>query len=53
MDISVNLASLCRTCHDSLHAGRIKRRELLEKIARRERKTCEEIEEIIWRTLRA
>lgn len=46
-DIPENLIALCRTCHDKVGNLKIMRSEVLELIAKREKKTPKEIMEII------
>lgn len=58
LDITENLMALCATfaggenCHDKAHWGAIPRAELLEIVARRERKTVQAIQAKVWRLLR-
>jgi hypothetical protein len=44
IDHPFNLLACCPGCHDSIHAGRIPKAELMAIIARRERKSVPEIE---------
>lgn len=52
LDIACNLASLCRCCHDDVHAKRITKRKVLEVIAEREGLSEAVIQETIWLLLR-
>lgn len=59
LDIKVNLVSVCRVfsggrnCHALIHDGHIKRRQLVDIAARRERVTPESIEDCIYSLRRA
>lgn len=48
LDVSFNLAALCRRCHTELHAGAIERFSLLAIVAQREGTRQDYIEEAIW-----
>jgi hypothetical protein len=48
-DVKYNLISLCRDCHRAYHEGRIDKVKLLAIVARRERVTVEELEEMLRR----
>jgi hypothetical protein len=53
LDLPENLIALCRWCHDAFHAGNIKRAELLDLVAVRERTTVDAIVAKIHRWRRA
>jgi len=46
-DIKENLTALCFLCHRKVHDGNLDREKLIEIVAERERKTPQEIREII------
>jgi hypothetical protein len=48
LDVPINLISLCRTCHQDFHDGRIMRCDLLAVIAARERTLQHVIERVIY-----
>jgi hypothetical protein len=48
-DVKYNLIALCRFCHQSYHDGRIDKAKLMAIVARRERVTVEELEEMLRR----
>ncbi len=47
LDIPINLISLCRSCHDETHAGRITRIDLLLIVAKREHTDQDTIKDTI------
>lgn len=53
LDVRINLVALCVFCHGQYHDGIIKRRELLEIVANREKTTPAEIVAEIYRLRRA
>ena len=53
LDIRVNLVAMCWHCHSEYHEGRIKRKELLEIVANREKTTVAEIVAEVYRLRRA
>lgn len=48
LDIPENMLALCRSCHDLVHAGKIKRDEMVAVVARRQKTTPEAIMEHIY-----
>jgi hypothetical protein len=53
LDIKINLAALCRICHTMVGDGHIKKEVIVEIVARREKRTVEEITDAVNLLLRA
>lgn len=49
LDVRINLAALCRACHNAVHAGNILRCDLLAVVAAREGRLQDEMEAEIRR----
>lgn len=48
LDIRENLIALCPECHGKAHGLKITRADIMEAIARREKKTPRQCQEVIW-----
>jgi hypothetical protein len=47
-DIRENLLAVCRVCHTKIHAGNIKRADLMKIIAHREGKSVDELQQAVY-----
>lgn len=52
LDVAINLIALCPFCHRQFHDGHIQRHHLLEKIARREKRTVDDLLDELYLLLR-